>query len=175
MRYLVITTSLNPDSQSRILAQESMRDLEEQGAEAQLIDLQDYELPFCDGGPAFEHEDVQALSATITEARGVILATPVYNYTISSSAKNLIELTGPAWNEKVVGFMCAAGGHSSYMAITSIANSLMLDFRCHVIPRFVYASEHAFHAGELSDELMRGRIRDLTILLTQVTDGLYPA
>jgi FMN reductase len=75
----------------------------------------------------------------IEAARVIIVATPIYNYDANAAAKNLIELTGSAWEEKVVGFLCAAGGSSSYMSIMGLANSLMLDFRCLVIPRFVYA------------------------------------
>ena len=56
----------------------------------------------------------------------------------------MIELTGRRWSEKVVGFACAAGGHSSYMSVMSIANSLMLDFRCLINPRFVYATGNDF-------------------------------
>jgi FMN reductase len=37
---------------------------------------------------------------------------------------------------KVVGFLCAAGGKSSYMSVMRLANSLMLDFRCLIIPHF---------------------------------------
>ena len=70
----------------------------------------------------------------------MIVAAPVYNYDVSASAKNMIELTGNAWEDKMVGFLCAAGGMSSYMSVMAYANSLMLDFRCVIIPRFVYAT-----------------------------------
>ena len=72
------------------------------------------------------------------------MAAPVYNYDVSASAKNMIELTGSAWEDKIVGFLCAAGGMSSYMSVMAYANSLMLDFRCVVIPRFVFATGDAF-------------------------------
>ena len=39
----------------------------------------------------------------------IVLATPVYNYHVSAATKNLIELTGSAWEDKLVGFLCAAG------------------------------------------------------------------
>ena len=41
---------------------------------------------------------------------------------------NLVELTGRLWENKVVGFLCSAGGPGSYMSIMGLANSLMLDY-----------------------------------------------
>jgi NAD(P)H-dependent FMN reductase len=73
----------------------------------------------------------------VNSARAVIIATGIYNYDANAAVKNLVELTGDAWENKVVGFLCAAGGMSSYMSIMSLANSLMLDFRSIIVPRFV--------------------------------------
>ena len=46
----------------------------------------------------------------IEAARVIIVATPIYNYDANAAAKNLVELTGSAWEDKTVGFLCAAGG-----------------------------------------------------------------
>ena len=100
------------------------------------------------------HPSAKKLSTAVEEADGVIVAAPVYNYDVSASAKNMIELTGSAWEDKIVGFLCAAGGMSSYMSVMAYANSLMLDFRCVVIPRFVFATGDAF------DDDARGRCQD---------------
>jgi len=72
-----------------------------------------------------------------------------------------VELTGDAWEGKIVGFLCAAGGDSSYMAPMSFANSLMLDFRCLIIPRFVYATSEDFRDGRLHSQGVRDRIERL--------------
>jgi FMN reductase len=47
---------------------------------------------------------------------------------------------------KTVGFLISAGGHGSYMSVMPFANSLMLDFRCWIVPRFVYVPQD--FAGE---------------------------
>lgn len=168
MRHLVISTSLNPRSQSRILARYAHATIAKAGGECDYIDLQDYTLPMCDAGSCYSHDDVQTIQQKISDASGIILATPIYNYTIGSSAKNLIELTGQQWRGKVVGFMCAAGGQGSYMAIMGIANSLMLDFRCIIVPRFVFATEDAFRGDEVVDEAVQTRANDLTDMLTRL-------
>lgn len=46
--------------------------------------------------------------------------------------------------EKSVGFLCAAGGDRSYMSPIAFANSLKLDFRRLIIPRFVYCTKADF-------------------------------
>lgn len=172
MSYLVISASLNPKSKSRVLAQISQEDLIKQGAQSALLDLSDHSLPLCDGDQAYDHPDVEKIAASIRSARGVLLAMPIYNYYGNAAAKNLIELTGSAWEHKVVGFLCAAGGQGSYMSVMSLANSLMLDFRCLILPRFVYATGEAFEDGKLTDTKIINRIAGLTKTLVKVSNAV---
>ncbi len=167
-QYLIISASLRGASLSRIMAEALLEVYAKRGATAAFVDLREYVLPLCDAELAYEHEHVTTLTALIGAARVIIVATPIYNYDANAAAKNLIELTGSAWEDKVVGFLCAAGGSSSYMSIMGLANSLMLDFRCLVIPRFVYArgedfTEHqptadlAKRIGQMADASMKIR------------------
>ena len=94
-------------------------------------------------------------------ARAVIVAAPVYNYDVNAAAKNLVEMTGSAWEGKVVGFIAAAGGRSSYMSVMGLANSLMLDFRCWIAPRFVYATGGDIPDGDGPSRAILDRIGQL--------------
>ena len=143
-KYLVVSTSGNPDSNSRRMGQIAFAHLEKLGVAPAWIDLRELELPLCDADVCYGAAGAQKLSRAIKTADGIIVAAPVYNYDVSASAKNMIELTGSAWENKIVGFLCAAGGMSSYMSVMAYANSLMLDFRTVIIPRFVYATGDAF-------------------------------
>ncbi|MEW6736904.1 MAG: NADPH-dependent oxidoreductase, partial [Acidobacteriota bacterium] len=96
----------------------------------------------------------------------------VYNYDVNSAAKNLVELTGDAWNEKIVGFLCSAGGQNSYMSVMSFVNSLMLDFRAVIIPRFVYATKTAFSKNTITDENINNRIEEVVAALIRFTTAL---
>lgn len=158
--YLVISTSLNPGSNSRIMALKAYELLSKVG-KSEYVDLKDHPLPICDGDAAYEDTNIARLARKIEAAKVILLAVPVYNYSFSAAAKNLIELTGHAWNDKMVGFLCAAGGKSSYMSIMSLANSLMLDFRCLINPRFVYADGTAFENDAIHDSEILKRIEDL--------------
>ena len=166
--YLIVSASLRSNSRSRILANYLADCYESEGVAAKLLDLRDSSLPFCDGETAYAHPEVITFSKAIASARVVILATPIYNFDANAALKNLIELTGEAWENKVVGFLCAAGGTSSYMSVMSLANSLMLDFRCLVIPRFVYVTGGAFTDEELVSEDAKHRIRELAVASTKI-------
>lgn len=172
MAYLVISTSLNPESRSRKMAQLALDDLHQAGVEAALLDLSETELPMCDAGACYDDPNTQDITKKITEAEGILIATPVYNFSCSASAKNLIELTGQSWTGKVIGFLCAAGGAGSYMAIMGLANQLMLDFRCVVVPRFVYAQGDAFSGNNIADEDLQERIDDLAKTLVRFHTAL---
>ena len=170
--YLGVSCSLRPASRSRILARRAYERLTTAGHEAELIDLVDHPLPLCDGNNSCDAEHVAKLDTLIRNAQGVLIGTPVYNYDASAATKNLVELTGQAWMNKVVGFLCAAGGSGSYMSVMSLANSLMLDFRCLVIPRFVYATKEAFTEGRVSDSQVDDRIQELAETLTRLSKAI---
>lgn len=174
MRFLVISCSLNPGSRSRILARIAQEHLAAKPGGSEFIDLQTYELPMCDGGAAYSHPNVAPLNAKIQQARGIILTAAIYNYDVNAAAKNLIELTGRAWADKVLGFICAAGGQGSYMSVMPFANSLMLDYRCLVIPRFVYAPPAEITDKTFGDVAIHSRIEALASEICRVCDALSP-
>jgi FMN reductase len=159
-RFLVISSSLNSESRSRILAKTAYEKLQNKAA-VNYLDLLEHNLPICDGNAVYGQQSVKKVNAIVEEAQAIILATPIYNYAATASAKNLIELTGRAWTEKTVSFLCAAGGKSSYMSIMGLANSLMLDFRCLIVPRFVYTDGMSFADGKLVDSEIEKRIEEL--------------
>ena len=172
MAHLVISSSLNPQSRSRQLALIAFKALEHMETPVEWLDLAEYSIPFCDGNSAYENSQTKELVDKINHAEGVLLAVPIYNYYANAAAKNLIELTGNAWTNKIVGFLCAAGGKGSYMSVMSLANSLMLDFRCLIIPRFVYSTSEAFKKGLVSDPEVKDRISELAKELHHICTAL---
>ncbi len=158
---LVVSSSLNPASRSHRLALSAAEALEGIGTPGDLLDLREWDLPVCDGSSCYDHPAIGPLTARVAAAAAILIASPVYNYDLNAAVKNFLELTGSAWEAKAVGFLCAAGGQRSYMSPIGFANSLMFDYRCHIIPRYVYATKEDFTvAREPSDELA-GRVRQL--------------
>ena len=155
MKSLIVSCSLHTESKSRRLARELECLWRADGdVDIATLDLRDLALPPCDGGAAYEDPATRRLQEAFTTADAVVFAVPIYNYDVNAAAKNAIELAGRQLTGKVAGFLCAAGGEHSYMSVMAVANSLMLDFRTIIVPRFVYAGgDDLPESGEMSGEL----------------------
>ena len=138
----------------------------------EFFDLQDSPLPMCDGDKCYDLPDVLEFREKIKNAEGIIIATPIYNFNVSSGTKNIVELGGRMLYDKIFGFMCAAGGRNGYMSVMSLANSLMLDFRCYIIPKFAYATKHDFDDKKISNSDIKERIEELGAELIRVSKAL---
>jgi FMN reductase len=171
-KHLVISTSGNPDSNSRRMGRVAFAHLQKRKADCDWIDLREMELPLCDADKCYGMPGSKKLSAAIEHADGVLIAAPVYNYDVAAATKNMLELTGNAWQNKIVGFLCAAGGSASYMSVMSYANSLMLDFRCMIIPRFAFATSDAFDGERITDKKITQRIEQVADDLVRFTNAL---
>src|SRR2546428_11117718 len=171
-KHLVISTSGNPDSNSRRMGRAAFAHLKKKEIDCDWIDISEMDLPQCDADKCYGMPGSKKLSAAIEAADGILVAAPVYNYDVAAAAKNMIELTGSAWEDKVVGFLCAAGGAGSYMSVMAYANSLMLDFRCVIIPRFAIATSGAFNGEHISDKTITERIKQVADELVRFTKAL---
>ena len=180
MNITVISCSLHPQSRSYVMAQQLSNNLKRLGETGQLIDLRQHPLPLCGTDTAYDDPVVAKIRQIVGAASAIILTAPIYNYDVNAATKNMIELTGKKWENKVVGFACAAGGRSSYMSVMGIANSLMLDFRCLIVPRFVFATGDDFASDRtpemyIKSETIQERLAELasaTVALTKSWNGI---
>ena len=160
MTTLLICCSLTRGSKTNLLAHEVLRAFQLDGQEVDFLELSGYDLPLCDGRSCYAHPDVLAITERVAAADCIVFCAPVYVYDLSAAAKNLVELTGTgsAWFKKTVGFACMAGTVASFMAVMPFANSLMLDYKCVIVPKFVYVTAAAFTGNALADENIRQRL-----------------
>ncbi|MEM1158531.1 MAG: NAD(P)H-dependent oxidoreductase [Verrucomicrobiota bacterium] len=160
-RVTIIGTSLNADSKSQVLAGKFEEVLQQVGVKVERFDLRQMEIPFAGTAEGWSSPpDVAALQKSVEASSHIVFAVPIYCYDVNSAAKNVIELTGRSFTQKVVGFICAAGGSGSYMSVMGMANHLMLDFRCVIVPRFLYAeSSHWSDDGSLALEITERLVR----------------
>ncbi len=126
-----------------------------------------FDFPFCGEEGAYEHKNVNYIKSELASSDAIIVSGPVYNYGVNALTKNILDLTGEAWTDKPIGFLCTAGGQASYMSIMGFANSLMLNFRCLIVPRFVYAVSNTIDVEkrEINDKEIIDRINQL---ITQI-------
>lgn len=136
------------------------------------VDLNEIKLPFCDAGSAYADKNVTDLQKRVESSDSIVFALPIYNYSINSSAKNFIELMGKTLTQKLIGFVCAAGGSNSYMSVMNFANNLMLDFRCLILPRFVYAQSKDFDEDQIKNKEIVERLNYFMEELTNLHEKL---
>ena len=140
--------------------------------ELDFFDLQENPLPMCDGDECYDLPEVIDFRNRIDKASGIIMAIPIYNFNVSSGAKNIVELGGKKLYDKNFGFLCAAGGKNSYMSVMGLANSLMIDYRCYIIPKFVYALKKDFDETKVTDTDIKERIEELGKEMIRITKAL---
>jgi FMN reductase len=58
------------------------------------------------------------------------------------------------------------------MSVMAYANSLMLDFRCVIVPRFVFATSEAFAGDKITDKKINARVEQATKDLVRFTEAL---
>ena len=163
MTTLLICCSLTKGSKTNLLAHAGRHAFLVEGQAVDFLELSDYNLPLCDGRSCYQHADVQAITERVAAADSIVFCAPVYVYDLSAVAKNIVELTGtgPAWFKKTVGFACMAGTVACFMAVMPFANSLMLDYKCVIVPKFVYVTANAFEGNEIVNPDIKERIAAL--------------
>jgi len=143
--------------------------LEGKDVSVERVDLRQHSLLSAGAPGCWEHPDLEGIKAKIEGASHIVFAVPVYCYDVNSAAKNVIELLGRSFTEKVIGFMCSAGGQGSYMAVMGMANHLMLDFRCVIVPRFFYAAGSDWSEEGVLDPKLEDRIAVMYDDLRRIT------
>ncbi len=184
MKITILACSLNPRSLSTTLAEYVETHL--QGLcpllTIELIALKNLSLPFANGAnqSAYDDPQVKILHDKLLLSQGIIIASPIYNYDVSASCKNLIELTGfkhkhvlsgRSWHKKVVGFIGACGTLRSYMAPMGLFNTLLLDFKSHIFPEFIVASSEDF-LGDAPSEALTSRLNMFSHNFLKVAQAL---
>ena len=150
---LIVASSMSSKSRSRQLARLAFAKLDQAGVPTTLLDLSETPLPFGGSAAGWSDPTVARLRVQTMAATHLLFAVPIYNYDANAVAKNYIELMGEdSLGGKTVGFLISAGGQGSYMSILPFANSLMLDFRCWIVPRFLYVSKD-LENGKLPESL----------------------
>lgn len=154
----IVNAALAFDGNTRQLCLHAHAHAQNLGISATLIELKDHRvLPYGEEGS----HGIEEIEAQLEKAGAIILGFPVYNDGLNATLKALIEHCGYCFEEKVVGVMAAAGGGLSYMSVMAVGQSLMLDFRSWVVPRYVYAAKEDFGPESNSSEEVRRRVEQL--------------
>jgi FMN reductase len=168
-----IIGSLRPDSYSALALQQAINRVQALGAETEILDLREMNLPFCDGGSDYpDYPDVDLLREKVKVANGLILATPEYHGSVSGVLKNALDLMSfEHLSNKVTGLISVLGGQSNSNAL----NDLRIIIRWvhgHVIPEQIAIGQawQAFDSeGKLKDAKLSERFDNFAESLVNYT------
>ncbi|PMB26919.1 NADPH-dependent FMN reductase [Fischerella thermalis] len=122
LKIVGIGGSLRADSYSQIALRLAAQRVEALGAEVEILDLREMQLPFCNGEQEYpDYPDVQKLQHAVSRADGLILATPEYHGSISGVLKNALDLMSfEQLSGKVTGLISVLGGQPNSNALNDL-------------------------------------------------------
>lgn len=93
-KVLAFSGSTREDSFNKKLVQEAAKMAQQMGATVKVIDLRDYPLPHYDGDLEVKEgmpENAKRLRQLMIESQAIIIASPEYNSSVSSTLKNVLD------------------------------------------------------------------------------------
>ncbi|MCW6038614.1 NAD(P)H-dependent oxidoreductase [Spirulina subsalsa FACHB-351] len=171
-----ISGSLRPDSYSALALKQAAQRVEALGAEMNLLDIRQLNLPFCDGGEDYpDYPDVTRLRQAFQEADGIILSTPEYHGGVSGVLKNVLDLMSfEHLAGKVTGVISVLGGQANSNALNDL-RVIMRWVHAWVIPEQIAVGQawQAFSPeGKLLDEKLTQRFDQFAQSLVEHSEKL---
>ncbi len=160
-----ISGSLRVGSYTTMAMVVALKGAEQEGAKTHLINLNDYDLKFCDGGDEEPTGDVLKLQKLVGSARGIILGTPEYHGSYSGVLKNAMDLMGfDEFEGKMVGLLGVSGGMMGGFNAMNELRTVGRTLHSWVIPSQVAIPNAASvfdKSGNITDEKIQGRLMKL--------------
>jgi NAD(P)H-dependent FMN reductase len=166
IRVVGLAGSLRATSASRTAVRCALLGAEEEGSDAQLLDLAAYDLPFLgrEREPAAV-KSVERFLADLRAADGIILGSPEIHGSISGVLKNALDLTSRELFEgKMLGLIGVAGGRMGAGDTLSHLRAIGRSLHAWVVPTQVSiaAADEAFDSrGEPTDPEIRDRLKSV--------------
>lgn len=143
-------------------------------ADYELLDLKSFNIPLLESGthPMMANKDygndaVNTWSKTIEACDAYVFVTPEYNHGVPGALKNAVDVLGPEWVGKAIGFVgygSAGGVRAVEQWRQVVGNFQMVDVRQQLeISLFTEFGDEGFQPSDRRGE-------ELTVLLDQLTD-----
>ena len=156
----------------------------EAGAETEMLDLRELDLPMYEPGLSLDEygPGAQRLVEALREADAVLLSTAAYHGTLAGVTKNALDfaqfLSGgdhPYFDGKVIGLISTAGGEQAGANATGAMVHVVHALRGVVAPLMVSipkAWQRADGSGEITDEVYGQRLDSLGELVVGLAGGI---
>jgi len=148
-----IPGSLRERSHTRTATRRALDGVERAGGTAELLDLREYDLPIFDA----DHDgagDAEALAERVRAADAVLLGTPMYHGSYSSTLKTALDYCGfDEFEDETVGLLAVSGGGFPTPALEHL-RSVCRALNAWVIPHQVAIprASRAIEDGEIVDD-----------------------
>lgn len=162
---VAVSGSLSPDSSTTKALTIALESARAAGADAELIDLREYKLPFASSGFAAEdYPDVARFNDLMHAADAIIWGTPEYHGSFTGALKNAIDLGYEQYSGKLVALVGVAGG--AIGAINALSHLRVVARQLHawVLPQQVSVARagQAFaDDGSLKDAQLQAALENL--------------
>lgn len=163
--------SLRETSYTRMGIERALDGVRRAGGRAELVDLREYDLPTYDADRG-SAGDAEAFTAQIRGADAVLLGTPMYHGSYSSTLKTALDYCGfDEFEGETVGLLAVAGGGFPVTALEHL-RSVCRALNAWVIPHQVAVPRaHAqFDDGGVVDDDLDGRVLTLGRRAVQYAD-----
>ncbi|MFW6153323.1 MAG: NADPH-dependent FMN reductase [Halobacteriota archaeon] len=159
---LGIAGSLREESHSHASLQYALEGASSAGASVTDVDLRQLDLPVYNPDASARSAEA-TLTTAVQAADAILVATPVYHGSYSSTIKNAIDYCGfDEFENKTVGLLAVAGGRYPITALEHLRlvfrslNAWVLPYQA-AVPR----ASHVFDGAELTDRELRERLETL--------------
>lgn len=143
MKYVILSCSLNQNS----FGFELGRYIQEHHENFELINISECDFGLCDGfdGIAFENPKLLDLQKSLEQAAGVIIIAPIYNFDVSATCKNLMDLlskpykdilSGKSLYHKTIAFIGTCCFTNSYLSPLNFLANTMLAHEAFIFPKY---------------------------------------
>lgn len=160
---VAISGSLRDGSSTRLALEHALDAATDAGAETELIDLQQWDLPLFDPDDR-DRGDAAKLKRVVADADAVLMGTPVYHGMVSSALKNAFDYLGrDEFEDTAVGLLATAGGGSYAQTLEHLRTGVRT-VRGWTLPHDVgiRGAHDAFDDdGEFVDPDLEARVREL--------------
>ncbi|NJL00297.1 MAG: NAD(P)H-dependent oxidoreductase [Spirulinaceae cyanobacterium SM2_1_0] len=180
VKIIGLNGSLRANSYSAVALQHAAQRVTALGAEFELLDIRELNLPFCNGDRQDypDYPDVARLRNAFKQADGCILATPEYHGGVSGLLKNALDLMSFEHLEgKVAGLISVLGGRDNSNALNDL-RLIMRWVHAWVIPEQIAIGQvwQAFtDDGKIGDAKLAQRFDGFAQSLVSNTARLQPS
>jgi FMN reductase len=165
LNVLVVAGSPRQKSVTRIIVTEIAGDLKENGCVVDVLDLQSEALPLYNPDTAYAAPGFKALQARVHKADVIVLGTPDYHGSISSTLKNFLDHFWREFAGKL--FVPVVASHEKGLTVIDQLRTVARQCYAWTLPYAVSFSEHDLSGGEVTNESVKARLemalRDLRV------------